>query len=123
MSFFDSLFGSNGGQTPEEAAANIDRLQQEATALQNEKLASGTISQTEYNQNIAAIQGDSFTDPGAAASQSFFDSLNPFYRDPNASPSGLSAFFKDLLTLAAIGLAIWLFVKLGGIKQIKKFVE
>jgi hypothetical protein len=68
-------------------------------------------------------------DPGsasvdAALNSATFGILGDAGNQPDGgNPTGVAALVKDVLILAFIGGAIYLFVKLGGINQIKKIVS
>jgi hypothetical protein len=109
MALFDWLFtDTSKAQTPAEADANYARLQ----------------AQLESQGTPLGANAGTLEDPGTAAASTFFQNLNPFASDSNAPAApGLSSLVKDVLVLAAIAGAIYLFVKLGGIKQVHKLVS
>lgn len=99
-------------QTYSEAQANTDRL--------NALLAA------EGKNGAQTLQ-----DPGAAGDSAGLNSFtfgilgtpDPNAAEANPNGTGVAALLKDVLVLAFIGGAIYLFVKLGGINQIKKLVS
>lgn len=70
-------------------------------------------------------------DPGAAANSAFLASLtggvlgtpDPNDAEAGKNSTGFAAVFKDVLILVAIGGAIYLFVKLGGIEKLKRLAS
>ena len=111
-SFSDWLFtDTSKTQTFAEAQANYNSLQKQLDA-QGGSSAGGPLQ-----------------DPGAAADSAALNSLTFGVlgtADPNADPNastGVGSLVTDLIVLAAIGAAIWLFIELGGINQIKKLAS
>lgn len=114
MSLWDSLFASDKAQTQAEADANYARLQGELQA---------------QGKDLGANAG-TLQDPGSAAASSLLNSLTlGSFGDAGPQPdggdtgTGFGALFKDVLVLAAIAGAIYLFVKLGGIGKLKRLAS
>lgn len=115
MNIFDYLFtDTSKTQTYDEAQANYSRLQQQF--------------QAQHGSLDPAIAG-TLEDPGSAAGGQLLYTLTHGLfgtGDPNEDPNsgtGFGALLKDVLILAAIGAAIYLFVKLGGIEKIKRLAS
>jgi len=123
MAWYDDIFSPAGSQTFDEAQANTQRLQQQLAQQDAQRVANGTISQQELAQNNALI-GEQLQSPGLGGAAAFFPALfgaNTSGADPTTNDgNGVGTLVKDIIVLALIGGAIYLFFKLGGINQIKK---
>ena len=119
LSDFTDLFttDTSSQQTFDEAQANTARLKQQGIDTTNARLAAGTIDPALAANRLQYFNGVQLEDPGAAADTTFFETLTGTGSDQTSS--GFGALFKDVLILAAIAGAIYLFVKLGGIQKIK----
>ena len=117
MSFLDYSFqGAGNGAGLSQSEFNAIRANNDA------------ILATQGRSNVDGPQFD-YVSPGGAAVSSFVNSatggiLGTAGNQPDGSnPTGVAALLKDLVVLAFIGGAIYLFVKLGGINQIKKLAS
>lgn len=113
-SFTDWLFtDTSKTQTASQQQANIDRL-------------NGIL---DSQGKPRPADGGNFLDPGAAADSAFLNSVSfGTFGDAGNQPdggnsTGVGALLKDVLILAAIAGAIYLFVKLGGIEKLKRLAS
>jgi hypothetical protein len=114
LDYFFSGAGNGTGLSESEYNANKDRLDSQLASQGRSNVDNGSFD---------------FLSPGNAGASAALNSLTfGLVGDPGNQPdgdnsSGLGALLKDLLVLAAIGGVIYLFLKLGGINQIKKIVS
>jgi len=112
---------SGNGQTQAEADANLHAQQQDLRDQIAYQKENGTYNRTPEQQAAdAALLGQTAGRTTDAALSGFGSGLGALFTGSKADGSsgpGAGAVVKDLFILAAIGGALWAFVKFGGAKS------